>query len=213
MQRGGRRGQDPLAQRAEMIGIDLLTEGAHARWTVQERADGGGTLGQRETGSPVQETPGLVMARRDGHLHPAPLTAGLDQLDLQRLVQAIHWGYVVHLTSFCAHRSSPCSCLLCWCSLVARLSCGECRSPSSFFSVRLASLGTLGDVCVCSLSAGEYSGFCCCALTPLLSGLCLWGPFLLGPIGLCPTSFDTFYNCKNGLGSRFNSDTKVSNEV
>src|SRR5438876_2059391 len=100
MQRGGRRGQDPLAQRAEMIGIDLLTEGAHARWTVQERADGGGTLGQRETGSPVQETPGLVMARRDGHLHHDPLTAGLDQLDLQRLVQAPHWGYVVHLTSF-----------------------------------------------------------------------------------------------------------------
>ena len=107
MQRGGRRGQDPLAQRAEMIGIDLLTEGAHARWTVQERADGGGTLGQRETGSPVQETPGLVMARRDGHLHHDPLTAGLDQLDLQRLVQAPHWGYVVHLTSFRAHRSSP----------------------------------------------------------------------------------------------------------
>src|SRR6266700_590040 len=106
MQRGGRRGQDPLAQRAEMIGIDLLTEGAHARWTVQERADGGGTLGQRETGSLVQETPGLAMARRDGHLHHDPLTADLDQLDLQRLVQAFHWGYVVHLTSFRAHSSS-----------------------------------------------------------------------------------------------------------
>src|SRR5438128_4033865 len=107
MQRGGRRGQDPLAQRAEMIGIDLLTEGAHARWTVQERADGGGTLGQREIGSPVQETTGLAMARRDGHLHHDPLTADLDQLDLQRLVQAFHWGYVVHLTSFGAPRSSP----------------------------------------------------------------------------------------------------------
>ena len=57
MQRGGRRGQDPLAERAEMIGIDLLTERAHSQWTVQESTDGGCTLGQSETGSAVKEAP------------------------------------------------------------------------------------------------------------------------------------------------------------
>src|SRR6266487_6019137 len=98
MQRGGRRGQDPLAERAEMIGIDLLTERAHSRWTVQESADGGCTLGQSETGSAVQEAPWLAMAQRDRHLHHDALTGCLDQLYLKRLVQAFHWGYIVHLT-------------------------------------------------------------------------------------------------------------------
>src|SRR5258708_33130884 len=89
-----------------MIGIDLLTQGDHARWTIEERPDGSCTLSQREIGSAVQETPRLVMARRDRHPHHDTLTAGLDQLDLQRLIQALHWGYVVHLTSFRAHSSS-----------------------------------------------------------------------------------------------------------
>jgi hypothetical protein len=48
-----------------MIGIDLLTEGTHARWTVQERTNGGCTLSQSDTGSAVQETLGLAMAHRD----------------------------------------------------------------------------------------------------------------------------------------------------
>src|SRR5260370_7394828 len=89
-----------------MIGIDLPTQGDHARWTNAERPDGSCTLSQREIGSAVQETPRLVMARRDRHPHHDTLTAGLDQLDLQRLIQALHWGYVVHLTSFRAHSSS-----------------------------------------------------------------------------------------------------------
>src|SRR5205823_4387492 len=144
-----------------MIGIDLLTERAHSRWTVQESADGGCTLGQSETGSAVQEAPGLAMAQRDRHPHHDALTGRLDQLYLKRLVQAFHWGYVVHLTGFCTHRSSPVSV----CCAVAR---------SLLASVAASNAG----------SACEYSGVCCCAITQLLSGLCLWGPFLLGPIGV-----------------------------
>src|SRR5260370_24470049 len=92
-----------------MIGIDLLTQGDHARWTIEERPDGSCTLSQREIGSAVQETPGLVMARRDRHPHHDTLTAGLDQLDLQGLVQALHSGYVVHLARFRSHSSSSAS--------------------------------------------------------------------------------------------------------
>src|SRR5438876_6348659 len=119
MQRGGCRRQDSLAERAEMIGSDLLTEGTHAHWTVQERTDGGCTLSQSETGSAVQEAPGLAMAQCDRHPHHDTLTGRLDQLDLKCLVQAFHWGDVVHLTGFRTHSSSSVSV----CCALARLMC------------------------------------------------------------------------------------------
>jgi hypothetical protein len=61
-----------------MIGSDLLTEGAHARWTVQECTDSGCTLGQSDAGAAMQEAPGLTMARRDRHPHHDTLTNRLN---------------------------------------------------------------------------------------------------------------------------------------
>ncbi len=92
MQWGGRCSQDSLAERAEMIGIDLLTEGAHSLRTIEERADGGGAIRQSETCPAVQKASGLAMARRDRHPHHDMLTSRLDHLHLKRLVQALHGG-------------------------------------------------------------------------------------------------------------------------
>src|SRR5260370_33289672 len=41
MQRGRRRGQQPLADRADMVGIDFLPNGNQASRRVQKRAAGG----------------------------------------------------------------------------------------------------------------------------------------------------------------------------
>src|SRR5262249_9210434 len=96
-------------ERAEMLGMDLLTGGTYVHRAVQERTDENCTLSQNETGSAVQEAPRLAMAQRDRHPHHDAVTGRFGQLVLRCLGQAFQGGDGLHVTGLCAHCSSPLS--------------------------------------------------------------------------------------------------------
>src|SRR5947208_5279958 len=82
MQRDRRRGQKPLTDGTEMVGIDFLPKGDHASRTVQKRAGGGSRLSECNASPAMQVAPRLQMLCGHWHRHHDTFRGRLDDLHL-----------------------------------------------------------------------------------------------------------------------------------
>ena len=82
---GPRRSDDqPVGDRAQMVGVDLLPEAAEFRGVDDEiRGDAAQCLRQRDGGAPVQITQRLMRARLDRHGAAQEIVAELGEFDAE----------------------------------------------------------------------------------------------------------------------------------
>ena len=81
-------GQVAVAHRAQVAGVQLDPDHAAARPGGQRGPEAGGRLGQEGRDAAVEDPVGLVHLPVDREAHDDPLGAGLEDLDVEQLVDA-----------------------------------------------------------------------------------------------------------------------------